>query len=151
MEEKTLLKIALVASLAGLMFLYLISSNIEIKEKNIEKITLENKDEFVKLRGIVSNLVNSEKVAILEITQPQEITVVLFKNENKTMPIQKGNDVEIFGKVDEYKGKMDNVDSYMNLIMTDAEEFHDGKVIANYGRVIVRGNNVLFIKLENEL
>ncbi len=46
---------------------------------------------------------------------------------------------------------MDNVDSYMNLIMTDAEELHDSRVIANYGRVIVRGNNVLFIKLENEL
>ena len=46
---------------------------------------------------------------------------------------------------------MENVDSYMNLIMTDAEEIHDNKVIANYGRVIVRGNNVLFIKLENEL
>jgi len=51
----------------------------------------------------------------------------------------------------EYKGKMDNVDSYMNLIMTDAEELQQGKVLANYGRVIVRGNNVLFIKLENEL
>ncbi len=51
----------------------------------------------------------------------------------------------------EYKGKMENVDSYMNLIMTDAEEFKDDKVIANYGRVIVRGNNVLFIKLENDL
>jgi len=51
----------------------------------------------------------------------------------------------------EYKGKMENVDSYMNLIMTDAEEIHDNKVIANYGRVIVRGNNVLFIKLEDEL
>ncbi len=50
----------------------------------------------------------------------------------------------------EYKGKMDNVDSYMNLIMTDAEEVHDNKVIANYGRVIVRGNNVLFIKIEDE-
>lgn len=46
---------------------------------------------------------------------------------------------------------MDNVDSYMNLIMTDAEELHDGKISANYGRVIVRGNNVLFIRLENEL
>ena len=45
---------------------------------------------------------------------------------------------------------MDNVDSYMNLIMTGAEEINDEKVIANYGRVIVRGNNVLFIKLENE-
>ncbi|KAG2480493.1 MAG: hypothetical protein NPMRd3_40007 [Nitrosopumilales archaeon] len=51
----------------------------------------------------------------------------------------------------EYKGKMENVDSYMNLIMTDAEEYKDDKVIANYGRVIVRGNNVLFIKLENDL
>ena len=27
----------------------------------------------------------------------------------------------------------------------------DGKIIANYGRVIVRGNNVLFIRLENDL
>ena len=51
----------------------------------------------------------------------------------------------------QYKGMMDNVDSYMNLIMTNAEELKDDKVIANYGRVIVRGNNVLFIKLENEL
>ena len=51
----------------------------------------------------------------------------------------------------EYKGKMSNIDAYMNLIMTDAEEIHDGKTTANYGRVIVRGNKVLFIKLENEL
>jgi len=50
----------------------------------------------------------------------------------------------------QYKGMMENVDSYMNLIMTNAEELKDDKVIANYGRVIVRGNNVLFIKLENE-
>jgi len=35
--------------------------------------------------------------------------------------------------------------------MTDAEEIKGDKVIANYGRVIVRGNNVLFIKIENEL
>ena len=39
----------------------------------------------------------------------------------------------------------------MNLIMTDAEEISNGKVVAHYGRVIVRGNNVLFIRLENEL
>jgi len=50
----------------------------------------------------------------------------------------------------EYKGKMENVDSYMNLIMTDAEEVNQGKTVGKFGRVIVRGNNVLFIKLENE-
>jgi len=51
----------------------------------------------------------------------------------------------------EYKGKIDNVDSYMNLIMTDAEELKDGKAVEKFGRVILRGYNVLFIKLENEL
>jgi len=51
----------------------------------------------------------------------------------------------------EYKGKIANVDSYMNLIMTDAEELRDGKTVEKFGRVILRGNNVLFIKLENEL
>jgi small nuclear ribonucleoprotein len=68
----------------------------------------------------------------------------LQKNTKKKVTVRLKNEVE-------YKGKMDNVDSYMNLIMTDAEELHDGKIVANYGRVIVRGNNVLFIKLENEL
>ena len=68
----------------------------------------------------------------------------LQKNIKKRVTVRLKNEVE-------YKGKMENVDSYMNLIMTDAEELKDDKVIANYGRVIVRGNNVLFIKLENEL
>ena len=69
---------------------------------------------------------------------------MLQKSTKKKVVVRLKNEVE-------YKGKMDNVDSYMNLIMTDAEEVHDDKVIANYGRVIVRGNNVLFIKIENEL
>jgi len=68
----------------------------------------------------------------------------LQKSTKKMVTVRLKNEVE-------YKGKMDNVDSYMNLIMTDAEELQEGRIIANYGRVIVRGNNVLFIKLENEL
>lgn len=51
----------------------------------------------------------------------------------------------------EYRGKMSNIDSYMNLILVDAEEFNGGTHLANYGKVVIRGNNVLFIKLENEL
>ena len=68
----------------------------------------------------------------------------LQKNTKKNVIVRLKNDVE-------YKGKMDNVDSYMNLIMTDAEELKDGKAVEKFGRVILRGNNVLFIKLENEL
>ena len=68
----------------------------------------------------------------------------LQKNTKKSVIVRLKNDVE-------YKGKIDNVDSYMNLIMTDAEELRDGKTVEKFGRVILRGNNVLFIKLENEL
>ena len=68
----------------------------------------------------------------------------LQKQTKKSVIVRLKNDVE-------YKGKIDNVDSYMNLIMTDAEELKDGKAVEKFGRVILRGNNVLFIKLENEL
>ena len=68
----------------------------------------------------------------------------LQKYTKKSVIVRLKNDVE-------YKGKIVSVDSYMNLIMTDAEELRNGKTIEKYGRVILRGNNVLFIKLENEL
>ena len=68
----------------------------------------------------------------------------LQKSLNKSVIVRLKNEVE-------YKGKIDSVDSYMNLIMTDAEELNNGKTVEKFGRVILRGNNVLFIKLENEL
>ena len=68
---------------------------------------------------------------------------VLQKNTKKDVIVRLKSEVE-------YKGKMENVDSYMNFIMTDAEEVNQGKTVGKFGRVIVRGNNVLFIKLENE-
>jgi len=51
----------------------------------------------------------------------------------------------------EYRGKVSNVDPYMNVILTDAEEYEGGKLSANYGKVVIRGNNVLYIKLETSL
>jgi len=68
----------------------------------------------------------------------------LQKHTKKDVIVRLKNDVE-------YKGKIDNVDPYMNLIMTNAEELRDGKIVEKFGRIILRGNNVLFIKLENEL
>ena len=47
----------------------------------------------------------------------------------------------------EYRGKMSNVDPYMNVILVDAAEYSGGNPSANYGKVVIRGNNVLFIKI----
>ena len=67
----------------------------------------------------------------------------LQKSTKKNIVVRLKNEVE-------YKGKMENVDSYMNLIMTAAEDLSNGKPIGKFGRVIVRGNNVLFIKLQDD-
>jgi len=107
MKEKTLLKIALIVSLTGLLILYIISDNITISQTSIEKITLDNKDDMVKVKGVVSKVIDTEKVTIMEITQPTEITVVLFKDENTTTKIKENNQIEIIGKVDEYEGKLE--------------------------------------------
>lgn len=77
-------------------------------------------------------------------TNVQRPLTNLQRNTKKMVTVRLKNEVE-------YRGKMDNVDNYMNLIMTNAEEMQGDKVVGKYGRVIVRGNNVLFIKLENEL
>ena len=69
---------------------------------------------------------------------------VLQKAVNKQVSIRLKNDHE-------YKGKMMNIDQYMNVILTDAEEHSDGSLSANYGKLVIRGNNVLFIKIESDL
>ena len=51
----------------------------------------------------------------------------------------------------EYKGKLSNVDPYMNVILMDAEETESGSKKANYGKVVIRGNNVLYIRIEDRI
>ncbi|MDE1852916.1 MAG: ribonucleoprotein [Thaumarchaeota archaeon] len=69
---------------------------------------------------------------------------VLQKATSKTVSVRLKNEIE-------YKGKMSNVDPYMNVILVDAEESENGKKVANYGKVIIRGNNVLYVKIEDRL
>ena len=91
-------------------------------------------------------MVNKEitQARIIYVTDNIKKTInCITKNTKKDVIVRLKSEVE-------YKGKMENVDSYMNLIMTDAEELNQGKIVGKFGRVIVRGNNVLFIKLENE-
>ena len=69
---------------------------------------------------------------------------VLQKATNKQVSVRLKNEIE-------YKGKMANVDPYMNVIIIDAEETENGSKVANYGKVVIRGNNVLYVKIEDRL
>ena len=46
----------------------------------------------------------------------------------------------------EYKGYLISVDAYMNLQLANTEEYIDGNCTGNLGEVLVRCNNVLYIR-----
>ena len=69
---------------------------------------------------------------------------MLQKATSKQVSVRLKNELE-------YRGKMSNVDSYMNVILMDAEELESGSKKANYGKVVIRGNNVLYIRIEDRL
>ncbi|MBM3897481.1 MAG: ribonucleoprotein [Thaumarchaeota archaeon] len=68
----------------------------------------------------------------------------LQKAVNKSVAVRLKNDQE-------YRGRMTNVDAYMNVILMDAEEFSAGTLSANFGKVVIRGNNVLFIQIQKDI
>mmetsp|Transcript_16895 Transcript_16895/g.28536 ORF Transcript_16895/g.28536 Transcript_16895/m.28536 type:complete len:88 (+) Transcript_16895:142-405(+) len=46
----------------------------------------------------------------------------------------------------EYKGYLASVDSYMNLQLANTEEFIDGQFTGNLGEVLIRCNNVMYMR-----
>ena len=47
-----------------------------------------------------------------------------------------------------YKGTMTKCDGHMNIILEGATECKGDQLITNYGSVLVRGNNILYISIE---
>ncbi|XP_066925752.1 small nuclear ribonucleoprotein F-like [Clytia hemisphaerica] len=46
----------------------------------------------------------------------------------------------------EYKGYLVSVDNYMNMQIANSEEFIDGQMTGNLGEILIRCNNVLYIR-----
>ena len=46
----------------------------------------------------------------------------------------------------EYKGYLMSFDSYMNLQLGNTEEYENGEFMAELGEVLIRCNNVLYIR-----
>mmetsp|Transcript_27167 Transcript_27167/g.20326 ORF Transcript_27167/g.20326 Transcript_27167/m.20326 type:complete len:84 (+) Transcript_27167:45-296(+) len=50
----------------------------------------------------------------------------------------------------EYKGTLMSVDSYMNVQLNNTEEYVDGELSGNLGEVLIRCNNVMYIRGADE-
>ena len=79
------------------------------------------------------------------VQQPSKKPITaLQKAISKSAWVRLKNDIE-------YRGKVSSVDPYMNVILVDAEEYENGKLSANYGKVVIRGNNLLYIRIDDSL
>ncbi|MFX0084176.1 MAG: U6 snRNA-associated Sm-like protein LSm6 [Candidatus Hodarchaeota archaeon] len=47
-----------------------------------------------------------------------------------------------------YTGRLRITDQYMNLILENCVELENGEIRKRYGQAFLRGNNILYIKLD---
>ncbi|KAI0441052.1 small nuclear ribonucleoprotein F [Xylaria telfairii] len=50
----------------------------------------------------------------------------------------------------EYKGRLVSIDGYFNIQLTNAQEYIDQKFTSDLGQILIRCNNVLWIKRADE-
>ena len=65
---------------------------------------------------------------------------VLMKSMDNIVIVKLKNNLE-------YKGRMIKCDNYMNILLEGASESYGDEMLANYGNIFIRGNNVLYICL----
>jgi len=113
MKETTLLKIALICSLTGLFVLYFISAKIDVKDYKPNLLN-RNIGEDVKLKGVVTKISDAGNVVFIEVSQQNPMTVVLFTDDD--INLKNGDDVEVIGEVQEYRGKNEIIAQKIRVI-----------------------------------
>ncbi|MBD3259131.1 hypothetical protein GF371_00710 [Candidatus Woesearchaeota archaeon] len=103
MKQKTLFKIALICALIGIFLIFLISNIAEIEQTSI--FGAKHIDEgTVKIKGTIEEIEELGGINILHISSRETIPAVVFE-DTSIDSIEKGDIVQITGKIDSYKGR----------------------------------------------
>ena len=71
-----------------------------------------------------------------------------YKNPLSIIYKQIGSEIRVYLKTGEvYVGTLTKVDNYMNLLLENTIE-EMGEKTTRYGKALIRGNNILMIKVE---
>lgn len=101
MKETALLKVSLIVSLLGILLLLFIVQKIDVSPSIISQIDQNTAGSTATITGIVSEVTTSNKTVIFNVAQLDKMMVVVFDN----ISLQKGDYVEVTGKIQEYNGK----------------------------------------------
>jgi RecJ-like exonuclease len=100
MQDSTLLRIALVCGLVGVLVLFIITRGMEVEVQPIEQLGL-TQDKEVAIRGTVADVTQRKSLTILEVGYETSIEVVLFDQPE----VEVGDMVIVTGELREYKGE----------------------------------------------
>ena len=116
MKEKTLLKIALICSLVGIVVLFFVSEKISISQVDLDRIDERDIGTDVKIIGRIERATDTEKVMFLEIGQEkiEKVTVILFKDSD--ISLKEGDYVEITGEIEDYNGKREIIANKVRIV-----------------------------------
>ena len=81
-------------------------------------------------------------IPVIDLEPSRKPLNLLVRKLNAEVSIRLKNDVE-------YHGRMIDADSHMNIILEGATEFRGNTATANYGNIILRGSNILYIAVES--
>ncbi len=106
MEDKTLLKLSLIVSLTGILFLMIISDNMEIKEYKIKDLTKKQVNKDIKVKGTITKVTETPGLYIFNINDNTgDITAILFKEDPINLTVSQ--EVILEGKLVEYKDRLE--------------------------------------------
>lgn len=105
---QALLKFALISALIGTALLLFLSTKLEPRLISIEEIDAGKIDNFVKIAGNVTNIKDIENLLIIDVKDKSDtIKVVVYKSSKETIDLNIEMQVEVIGKVTEYKGELE--------------------------------------------
>ena len=106
MDEKNLLKVALICSIIGIIITFVFADKLEPAIMKISDVSSSLIEKNVKVQGTITSIKDSSGVLILDISDDSgSVKVVGF--DSKGVILDKGDMIEVSGQVTEYKGSLE--------------------------------------------
>src|SRR3989344_4567847 len=103
MQEKSIITAAYIIMILGFVFLMIYSNEIDLN--NVENLDSIPISEEIKIAGIINKITIKDKATFITITGKKTETIDIILFSNKETILKAGDEVEISGIVEEYKGR----------------------------------------------
>lgn len=104
METRALLKLSLVVALISTFLIVILAANLEPETRKIETINEKSLDEWVKIKGNVTQELELETLKIITVNDKTASINCVLRQKSDSF---KDKQVEILGKIIDYKGDLE--------------------------------------------